>query len=193
MKKTDNYSLPQWEKQDFIKMEDFNDAFGKTDAALKANADATATGLNAEIAARGEAVAAEAENRSAADAALQASLAAAIGSGGKTCRIFTGSYTGTGTSGSDAPVELVSGFKPMLLMLVHGDLSFFRTRRGEGKYKEQEFTGTGGSRFYITWEDTKVSWYSTATPSAAGSEGQANTTGETYYYLLLGFSENAEG
>ena len=193
MKKTDNYSLPQWEKQDFIKMEDFNDAFGKTDAALKANADATATGLNAEIAARGEAVAAEAENRSAADAALQASLAAAIGSGGTTCRIFTGSYTGTGTSGSDAPVELVSGFKPMLLMLVHGDLSFFRTRRGEGKYKEQEFTGTGGSRFYITWEDTKVSWYSTATPSAAGAEGQANTTGETYYYLLLGFSENAEG
>ena len=193
MKKTDNYSLPQWEKQDFIKMEDFNDAFGKTDAALKANADATATGLNAEIAARGEAVAAEAENRSAADAALQASLAAAIGSGGKTCRIFTGSYTGTGTSGSDAPVELVSGFKPMLLMLVHGDLSFFRTRRGEGKYKEQEFTGTGGSRFYITWEDTKVSWYSTATPSASGAEGQANTTGETYYYLLLGFSENAEG
>ena len=161
MKKTDNYSLPQWEKQDFIKMEDFNDAFGKTDAALKA---------------------------------LQASLAAAIGSGGKTCRIFTGSYTGTGTSGSDAPVELVSGFKPMLLMLVHGDLSFFRIRRGEGKYKEQEFTGTGGSsRFYITWEDTKVSWYSTATPSAAGAEGQANTTGETYYYLLLGFSENAEG
>ena len=58
MKKTDNYSLPQWEKQDFIKMEDFNDAFGKTDAALKAhdtalkaNADAAATGLNAEIAA----------------------------------------------------------------------------------------------------------------------------------------------
>ena len=193
MKKTDNYSLPQWEKQDFIKMEDFNDAFGKTDAALKANADATTTGLNAEIAARGEAVAAEAENRSAALAALQTALSAAIGSGGKTCRIFTGSYTGTGTSGIDAPVELVSGFKPMLLMLVHGDLSFFRIRRGEGKYKEQEFTSSGSSRFYITWEDTKVSWYSTATPSAAGAEGQANTTGETYYYLLLGFSENAEG
>ena len=193
MKKTDNYSLPQWEKQDFIKMEDFNDLTQKTDAALKANADATATGLNAEIAARGEAVAAEAENRSAALAALQASLAAAIGSGGKTCRIFTGSYTGTGTSGSDAPVELVSGFKPMLLMLVHGDLSFFRTRRGEGKYKEQEFTGTGGSsRFYITWADTKVSWYSTATPAAAAAEGQANTAGEVYHYLLLGFSENAE-
>lgn len=188
MKKTDNYSLPQWEKQDFIKMEDFNDAFGKTDAALKAHD----TALGEKAAAT--ALAAEAENRSAALAALQTALSAAIGSGGKTCRIFTGSYTGTGTSGIDAPVELVSGFKPMLLMLVHGDLSFFRIRRGEGKYKEQEFTSSGGSsRFYITWEDTKVSWYSTATPSAAGAEGQANTTGETYYYLLLGFSENAEG
>ena len=56
MKKTDNYSLPQWEKQDFIKMEDFNDAFGKTDAALKANADAInraadAESMNAQIAA----------------------------------------------------------------------------------------------------------------------------------------------
>ena len=184
MKKTDNYSLPQWEKQDFIKMEDFNDAFGKTDAALKAhdtalkaNADAAATGLNAEIIARGEAVAALSKN---------------LGAAGHNCRIAWGSYTGTGTSGSDAPVELVSGFKPMLLMLVHGDLSFFRTRRGEGKYKEQEFTGTGGSRFYITWEDTKVSWYSTATPAAAAAEGQANTAGEVYHYLLLGFSENAE-
>ena len=187
MKKTDNYSLPQWEKQDFIKMEDFNDMTRKTDAALKAHD----TALGEKAAAT--ALAAEAENRSAALAALQASLAAAIGSGGKTCRIFTGSYTGTGTSGSDAPVELVSGFKPMLLMLVHGDLSFFRIRRGEGKYKEQEFTGTGGSsRFYITWADTKVSWYSTATPAAAAAEGQANTAGEVYHYLLLGFSENAE-
>ena len=53
MKKTDNYSLPQWEKQDFIKMEDFNDAFGKTDAALKAHdtalgEKATATALAAD-------------------------------------------------------------------------------------------------------------------------------------------------
>ena len=89
MKKTDNYSLPQWEKQDFIKMEDFNDAFDKTDAALKANADATATGLRAETAARSEA-----------DAALQAALTAAVGTTGYNCRMIMGSYTGTGRSGS---------------------------------------------------------------------------------------------
>ena len=67
MKKTDNYSLPQWEKQDFIKMEDFNDAFGKTDAALKAHDTALAEKAAA------TALAAEAENRSAALALVQAS------------------------------------------------------------------------------------------------------------------------
>ena len=104
MKKTDNYSLPQWEKQDFIKMEDFNDLTRKTDAALKAHD----TALGEKAAAT--ALAAEAENRSAALAALQASLAAAIGSGGKTCRIFTGSYTGTGSSSVSIPTP----FYPVL-------------------------------------------------------------------------------
>ena len=193
METTTNYKLPQWVKADQIRMDTFNDAFAKLDAALKANADAAASGLSAEAAARESAVTAEAEARAGALAALQTALSAAIGSGGRTCRIFTGSYTGTGTSGSDAPVELVTGFKPILLILVHGELSFFRARRGEGRYKEQEFTGTGGSsRFYITWEDTKVSWYSTASPAAAAAEGQANTAGEVYHYLLLGFSEDAE-
>lgn len=194
MQKTTNYGLPQWVADDQIRMDDFNAAFAALDAALRSQSDAALSGLNAETAAREEAVSAEASARANALSALQAVLSAAIGSGGRTCRICTGSYTGTGTSGSDAPVELVTGFKPMLLILVHGELNFFRARRGEGRYKEQEFTSAGGSsRFYITWEDTKVSWYSTATPSAAGAEGQANTTGETYYYLLLGFSENAEG
>ena len=34
MGKTANYGLPKWEKSDFIKMEDFNDAFGKIESAL---------------------------------------------------------------------------------------------------------------------------------------------------------------
>ena len=40
MKRTTNYSLPTWEKSDFIQMSDFNDLTQKTDLALKANADA---------------------------------------------------------------------------------------------------------------------------------------------------------
>ena len=42
MEKTANYQLPQWVKEDAIKMEDFNAAFGTLDGALKANADAIA-------------------------------------------------------------------------------------------------------------------------------------------------------
>ena len=42
MEKTTNYQLPKWEKSDFIKMDDFNDAFGKLDAALKTQSDAIA-------------------------------------------------------------------------------------------------------------------------------------------------------
>ena len=34
MQKTTNYALPQWEKDDQIKMSDFNDAFANIEAAL---------------------------------------------------------------------------------------------------------------------------------------------------------------
>lgn len=42
MNKTANFDLPQWEKSDFIQMDDFNAAFGTLDGALKAQADALA-------------------------------------------------------------------------------------------------------------------------------------------------------
>ena len=42
MNKTANFDLPQWEKSDFIQMDDFNDAFGTLDGALKTQADALA-------------------------------------------------------------------------------------------------------------------------------------------------------
>lgn len=48
MGKTANYGLPKWEKSDFIKMDDFNAAFGKIDETLKANADAAAAKAEAE-------------------------------------------------------------------------------------------------------------------------------------------------
>ena len=50
MKRTANYALPDWEKSDFIKMDDFNDMTRKLDAALKAGADAN-TAADASIAA----------------------------------------------------------------------------------------------------------------------------------------------
>lgn len=40
METTTNYKLPQWVKEDPIKMQDFNAAFASIDAALKAETDA---------------------------------------------------------------------------------------------------------------------------------------------------------
>mgnify|MGYP000562301891 CR=1 FL=1 len=42
MEKTTNYKLPRWEKDDFVKMDDFNAAFQTIDETLKAGADAVA-------------------------------------------------------------------------------------------------------------------------------------------------------
>mgnify|MGYP003238313583 CR=1 FL=1 len=48
METTTNYKLPQWVKSDQIKMDDFNDAFGKIDAQMKKNADAANAAASAE-------------------------------------------------------------------------------------------------------------------------------------------------
>lgn len=73
MGKTANYGLPKWEKSDFIKMDDFNAAFGKIDETLKANADAVAAKAEAETV---------------------TAIAQTIASS-KICRAKFGTYTGT--------------------------------------------------------------------------------------------------
>lgn len=86
METTTNYKLPQWVKEDPIKMQDFNAAFQTIDETLKAAADATAEKADA--------------------ATVQQTVAAlqtALGSGGKTCRISSGSYAGNGQNRSVEP------------------------------------------------------------------------------------------
>lgn len=48
MDKTANYNLPQWVKADQIKMDTFNDAFGKIDAQMKKNDDKANAAASAE-------------------------------------------------------------------------------------------------------------------------------------------------
>ena len=94
MKRTTNYDLPTWEKDDFIRMQDFNDLTGKLDAALKSCADAQ-TALQNAI----KAVKATAEN--------------AYSSANKP--YVAGSYTG---NGGTQTVDL--GFKPRFLVISRG-------------------------------------------------------------------------
>ena len=176
MKKTDNYSLPQWEKQDFIKMEDFNDAFGKTDAALKANADAAATGLNAEIAARGEAIAALGKN---------------LGAAGHNCRIAWGSYTGTGTTGETSPNTLQFDFCPVLVLI--GDTKATSAPRNPTVFLRDRIKvcadPAGGNGLLVaTWSDNALSWYC----RSDNAYYQLNGSGELYRYAVIGYDKAKE-
>ena len=182
MKKTDNYSLPQWEKQDFIKMEDFNDAFGKTDAALKAHD----TALGEKAAAT--ALAAEAENRSAALAALQTALSAAIGSGGKTCRIFTGSYTGTGTTSVSIPTP----FYPVLAFVQSAGMAtaLCLFRSADTVQNNKDFGVGDGKSLTVTWGARQLSWVCSS-GGTMSSTYAGNSKNVEYHYVIVGF-DNAD-
>ena len=176
MKKTDNYSLPQWEKQDFIKMEDFNDAFGKTDAALKANADAAATGLNAEIAARGEAIAALGKN---------------LGAAGHNCRIAFGSYTGTGATDAANPNTLQFDFYPVLVLI--GDTKATSAPRNPTVFLRDRIKvcadPAGGNGLLVaTWSDNALSWYC----RSDNAYYKLNGSGELYRYAVIGYDKAKE-
>ena len=178
MKKTDNYSLPQWEKQDFIKMEDFNDLTRKTDAALKAHD----TALGEKAAAT--ALAAEAENRSAALAALQASLAAAIGSGGKTCRIITGSYTGTGTTS----VSISTPFYPVLAFVQSAGMAtaLCLFRSADTVQNNKDFGVGDGKSLTVTWGARQLSWVCSS-GGTMSSIYAGNSKNVEYHYVIVGF------
>ena len=178
MKKTDNYSLPQWEKRDFIKMEDFNDLTRKTDAALKANADATATGLNAETAARSEAVAALSKN---------------LGAAGHNARIAWGSYTGTGSAGASHPTGVTCPFYPVIVFVapaneasVTNNPSVFVRPNASGTSSPE---GTTSTFLRVTWSDSSVSWYE---PGGTKGLGQFNGSSYTYLYAVIGYDKAKE-
>ena len=94
MKRTANYALPDWEKSDFIKMDDFNDMTKKLDAALKAGADA----------------------QTALQEVVNAVKSTAEGAYSSKNKPYTaGSYTGNGSTQT-----ITLGFKPSFLVISRG-------------------------------------------------------------------------
>jgi hypothetical protein len=158
MKRTTNYDLPTWEKDDFIRMQDFNDLTGKLDAALKSGADAQ-TALQNAI----KAVKATAEN--------------AYSSANKP--YVAGSYTG---NGGTQTVDL--GFKPRFLVISRGfdkgdysaDYALFAgtpEQIDSWMAKVVSITDTGFT--------VKMATYNTSTCPQLW----LNTGGKTYSYLAL--------
>lgn len=158
MKRTTNYDLPTWEKDDFIRMQDFNDLTGKLDAALKSGADAQIALQNAI-----KAVKATAEN--------------AYSSANKP--YVAGSYTG---NGGTQTVDL--GFKPRFLVISRGfdkgdysaDYALFAgtpEQIDSWMAKVVSITDTGFT--------VKMATYNTSTCPQLW----LNTSGKTYSYLAL--------
>ncbi len=189
MQKTTNYGLPQWVADDQIRMDDFNAAFAALDAALRSQSDAALSGLNAETAAREEAVSAEASARANALSALQAVLSAAIGSGGRTCRICTGSYTGTGSGKVSNPVSIPCPFYPVLVF-VQGENAAraLPMLRIQDTMQYQQDFNLVNSTLRVMWADASVSWYSDSSgTSTSVAESSGNTRDEVYHYVIIGF------
>ena len=164
MEKTTNYQLPKWEKNDFIKMDDFNDMTAKLDAALKENADAAA---------------------GAASAAVVTALEQDVGAGGKNCRIAFGSYTGTGKYGSANPTSLSFDFKPELVLV-----GCQQESAGNWSWMFRPVTkalACCGASIQLAWTETGVSWVTQA--SANQHTHQNNTEGYVYHYVALGYTE----
>lgn len=174
MKKTDNYSLPQWEKQDFIKMEDFNDAFGKTDAALKANADAAGGKADG-----------------AATSAALTNLAKNLGAAGHNARIAWGSYTGTGATDAANPNTLQFDFYPVLVLI--GDTKATSAPRNPTVFLRDRIKvcadSAGGNGLLVaTWSDNALSWYC----RSDNAYYQLNGSGELYRYAVIGYDKAKE-
>ena len=180
MKRTTNYALPTWEKSDFIQMSDFNDLTQKTDAALKANADAAASKADG-----------------AATSAALAALAKNLGVVGHNARVTWGSYTGTGTYGASNQNSLEFGFCPVLVAITCDELGHYPAApsillRGAGLAPTLTAASGGsmGAEYTAlrpTWGDSGVSWYSEQSVAC-----QLNESSITYFYVVIGYDKAKE-
>ena len=88
-----------------------------------------------------------------------------------------------GRSGSGNPTVIVTGFRPLVLVLTSKNGTFVRIRHADTTFADHDFTG-GNVTNQMTWGADRISWYNTVSSSA--NERQANESGVTYHYLVLG-------
>lgn len=125
-------------------------------------------------------------------------------------RVATGTYEGTGTTGSSNPNSLTFDFEPKLLWVTYSAgysdyTATYLCPAGEGGYSSGLMNGffvmNGATQAWIygttpantsykdyikfTWENNTVSWYSTY-GSTGGIAIQLNNSGWTYNYIAIG-------
>lgn len=100
-------------------------------------------------------------------------------------KIETGSYVGTGTSGSSNPNTLTFGFEPKVVFIGEYDSATHCTAcavRGRRSITTTLADNSYSRDCIFTWSGQAVSWYSE--DNNAGS--QLNTSNTPYYYVAIG-------
>jgi len=104
---------------------------------------------------------------------------AALGVGGSTCRIASGSYEGVGEHGTSHPCSITVPFYPTVVIVTtatgNNHLMLFRPATRPNS--------AGGASQTVTWTDSGVSWFTSASDAA-----QLNDAGVTYYWVAFGTS-----
>lgn len=113
-------------------------------------------------------------------------------------KIETGSYTGTGTYGTENRNSLTFGFAPKLLIIYHsryasnistGITQFMIMLSACDYAANYELQGTSYNNIYpcpcrTVWNGNSVAWYNSNT--GRGVSGQMNVNGYTYNYVAIG-------
>ena len=100
-------------------------------------------------------------------------------------RIQTGSYVGTGTYGANNPCSLTFNFIPKVFILSnnYNDIvALYNQTHADNDY----FTVAGNIDIYLTWNNNQVSWYTKEQNADNAPYCQANKSGETYRYCIIG-------
>ena len=154
---TEHYSLSQWERTDKVQMEDFNADNAKIDSALKAEADA----------------------RSAADAALQTVLKQK-----GNCSVGCFTYTGNGRYGSNNPTRITFPKMPAAFFIFGGNVLMGIGGAPSANTIFSISSAAQISTISLTWSGSTVSFYDSSSTAV-----QMNGSGTTYFVLAF-YTEN---
>ena len=113
---------------------------------------------------------------------------AVIGKGGEDIneildRVFSGTYTGTGTSGSGNPCQLRLSFVPRFMFVYsNAPASGWWVRTADATTSAQGTMETTGGTATVSWDNDNMtlSWY------AASAAVQLNASGTVYGYMIIG-------
>lgn len=96
-------------------------------------------------------------------------------------KVAIGTYTGTGTYGSNNPNTLMFLFAPKYIFITRPDLGATAAGTNLNMVYDSPKANAPSATVDVIWNKNSVSWYSTSADNY-----QLNLSGQTYYYFAIG-------